>query len=430
MFYLVLGYLFLFVFRPYEVWPVIAPLHIERVYMLMLMSAVFLWRDKRYISHPINNAVIVFFMVILSAATFAFDSAEAFPVAFEYFKLLVFYFIIVLTIQDEEELKQFVLAYVLIMLLYVGKSAWEFFVNGHMWYRMGIVRMMGADVAYADPNYFAASIAYSLPFLWAMLKADFERSWLKLLLWGYGVLALVCIVYTGSRSGMVTALLFFALVWLGSRHKLRGVLLLPLLLLVIWTAMPESYKIRFTSTFVEGVAEEAGQKGADDSAKGRIVGLQMGYKTFLSRPIFGIGPGNFKYAWAGGTGEVMGGSAHNMYGQLLGELGGVGFCSFFVLICLMFATHWRVNKTAAGLLERQCEALPPEQVRQLTSMRLIATGSMQMLVLLLFNGNFGHNLYRFNYLWIGAIGVLLSYFLHRIEILKAEGLPDNGCDEG
>lgn len=426
MFYLILGYLFLFVFRPYEVWPVLAPFHIERMYMFGLLSAVFFWNKKRYISHPINNAVIVFFMVILAASAFAFNNAEAFPMAFEYFKLLVFYFILVLTIQDEDELKLFILAYVLIMSLYVGKSAWEFFVNGRYWWAMGIKRMPGVDITYSDPNYFAGSIAYSLPFLWAMIKTSFEQRWLKLLLWGYAVLALVCIVYTGSRSGMVTALLFFLLVWLGSSHRVKGLLLLPILLVVMWTAMPDSYKIRFESIFVEGVAEEAGQGGADNSAKGRIAGLQTGFKTFLSNPLLGIGPGNFKYAWAGGTGEVIGGSAHNMYGQVLGELGGVGFCSFFALVGLMFATHRRVNKTAADLLENFHDALAPVQVQTLTSLRLIATASMQMLVLLLFSGNFGHNLYRFNYLWVGAIGVLASYFVMRINDELNLKMPDKG----
>lgn len=411
MFYLILGYLFLFVFRPYEVWPFLAAFRIERVYMFMLLAAVLSWNKKRYISHPINNAVIGFFMVILAASTFAFNSSEAFPVAFEYFKLLVFYFIIILTIQDEKELKTFILAYVLIMSLYVGKSAWEFFVNGRMWFRMGIVRMMGIDITYSDPNYFAGSIVYSLPFLWAMIKAGFEERWLKLVLWGYGVLSLVCIIYTGSRSGMVTALLFFILVWLGSAHKMKGLILLPVLLVFMWTTMPESYKIRFETIFVEGLAEESGQKGADNSAEGRIAGLKTGFSTFLSKPLFGIGPGNFKYAWSGGTGEVTGGSAHNMYGQVLGELGGVGFCSFFLLVGLIFATHRRIRKTIDWLLEVYGETLSLAQTQTLKHMHLIATGSIQMLILLLFNGNFGHNLYRFNYLWLGAIGVLGTFFL-------------------
>ena len=94
------------------------------------------------------------------------------------------------------------------MFLYVGKSAWEFFVHDRYIYRMGIKRMVGIDVTYGDPNSFAASICYSLPLTWALIRSHFEHPGVKLFLWSYGLLALVAIVFTGSRSGMVTFVFF------------------------------------------------------------------------------------------------------------------------------------------------------------------------------------------------------------------------------
>lgn len=416
MFYLVVGYLFLFIFRPYEYWPIVGEYHVERIYMIFLIIGVFLREEKRYIPHSITRAVLLFFVVMIAASVVAFNWDDAYMMTWEYFKLLVFYFIVILTIRDERDLKNFISAYLVIMFLYVGKSAWEFFIHDRYWWRMGIKRMMGIDITYGDPNYFAASIAYSLPLLWAMLKYQLENRWIKMMLWVYGALALVSIIYTGSRSGMVTALLFLLLVWFGSSRKVFGIALLSLVLAVTWANMPESYKIRFESTFVKGVAEKAGQKGADESAEGRLEGLKQGIRTFKSHPLLGIGPGNFKYAWAGETGEVIGGSAHNLYGQMLGELGGLGFISFLVLVGIILKTHYGLKKDIDLLLQRKKDKLTNSDTRNLLLLKYISIASIQTIILLLFNGNFGHNLYRYNWLWIGAIGVLSAHFLKKARL--------------
>lgn len=426
MFWLTVGYMFLFIFRPYEYWPVLGEYSVERVYMIFLIIAVFLREEKRHIPHSITRAVLLFFVVMIAAAVVAFNWDDAYAVTFDYFKILVFYFIIILTIRDEQDLKNFVTAYLVIMFLYVGKSAWEFFIHDRYWWRMGIKRMVGIDITYGDPNFFAASITYSLPFLWAMIKYKLEDSKIRKMLWAYGTLSVVAIIFTGSRSGMVTGLLFLLLVWLGSSRKVFGIALLSLLLAVTWSNMPESYKIRFESIFVKGVAEEAGQKGADESAEGRIEGLKQGIRTFKAHPLLGIGPGNFKYAWAGETGKVVGGSAHNLYGQMLGELGGLGFVSFLVLVGIILKTHYGFKKDIDLLLQRKKDKLTNSDSRNLLLLKYISIASIQVIVLLLFNGNFGHNLYRYNWLWVGAIGVLSSHFLKQAKLNEISDQKSDG----
>ena len=179
--------------------------------------------------------------------------------------------------------------------------------------------------------------------------------------------------------------------------------------------MPESYKIRFISTFAEAGADEAGQKGAYDSAHGRLAGLEQGYKTFLSHPVFGMGPGNFKYTWDGGTGEITGMSAHNLYGQVLGEMGGVGSVAFVALMWTIFMTHWRIRKMGNDHLIPSGDSGESVNSEKQRLLLLASSASIQTLVLLLFNGNFGHNLFRYNYLWVGAIGVLCWQFSGQLQ---------------
>jgi hypothetical protein len=110
MIWLVVGYMFLFVFRPFEYWDILGTLRIERIYMIAMLLAMMFSKQVRYIPHKINKAVIGFFLVIMTASVFAFDTSEAYPVAFDYFKLIVFYFVIIMTIRDAEDLKLFIVA--------------------------------------------------------------------------------------------------------------------------------------------------------------------------------------------------------------------------------------------------------------------------------------------------------------------------------
>lgn len=403
MLWLVIGYLFLFIFRPYEYWGFLGTYHVERLYMIFLLFAVFLSKEKRFISSPINLMVLAFFCVIVVSTIFAFKQADAVKFAFDYFKLIVFYFIIILTVRDEKDLKWFMIAYIAIMFLYVGKSSWEFFVHDRHFYRMEIKRLVGIDASYADPNSFAASIVYSLPFLWALIKCRLESRVVRLLLLAYGLLAVVAIIFTGSRSGMVTGFLFLILVWLWGSKKFIGIIVLTVALLTTWQLMPESYQTRFMSSFFEGV----GPASADVSAKGRIEGLKAGVRIIKDYPLLGIGPGNFKYGW--GTVEVAG-SSHNLYGQLMGELGGMGVLAFLILIATMFKTHISVYKKAKLLQDRA--GRENTRPNDLLFLGLNSAAAVQVLILLLFNGNFGHNLYRYNYLWIGAMAVLSIYFVN------------------
>jgi O-antigen ligase len=411
MIYLVALYMFFFIFRPFEYWPILGEYRIERVYMLFLMTAVFFWPGKKYLPHSINRTVLLFFAAMAVSTIWALKFQVAYDATFEFFKLMVFFFILVLTLRDEKDLKLFVMAYLVIMSIYVGKSAWEFFIHDRHFYRMGIRRMIGVDTTYGDPNSFAASIAYSLPFLWAMLRFYWrDNRWIRNFLVGYGVLAAVAVVFTGSRSGMVICLLFLVLAWWESAKRFAGLIVLAGALVLGWHYTPEDLKYRFLSTFYKGVAPAA--VAADTSAEGRLEGLKQGIEIFSENPILGIGPGNFSYSWDSGM------SAHNLYGQLLGELGVIGFFAFALMVWTIYSTH-RGNRLRIDELQAS-RAGPPKEADGLRLMRLLSVASVQVLILLLFNGNFGHNLYRYNWLWVGVIAIVSAHALRRWQTERTE----------
>jgi O-antigen ligase len=414
MLWMVIGYLFLFVFRPFEYWQLLGTLRIERIYMIIMLVMMIFSTKTRYVPHIINKAVVSFFLVMVIASIFAFNQGDAYIVTFDYFKIIVFYFVIIMTIRDSDDLKVFVAAYILIMFLYVGKSAWEFFVHDRFMWRMGIKRMGGIDSTYGDPNYFAASIAYSMPLWWALFKYRIEKGFVRNVIYAYPILAVVSIIYSGSRSGMLTALLFVFILVATSSKKYLAIVSMLLFLGGAWTFMPDTYKSRFLTSFsLEETDdfERRTQNWAAASARGRILGLQTGYTTFLEHPLLGVGPGNFKYAMIPGSDVHIGISAHNLYGQILGEVGGAGLITFIFFVLLIIKYHLSNGKRARELLLRNELSHEPRLKRHLQLFNLLSTASLQVLILLLFNGNFGHNLYRYNYLWIGAIAVIISHYM-------------------
>ena len=443
---LLAGYLFLLIFRPYEYWPWLGSYRIERVYMIIFMILVMFSAKKKWFQSPINVCVAIFVADLLVSGVFALKGDAAWFFIQDYLKYVVFYIIVILVINDKVDMQTVLLAMLGVMILYVGKSAWEFFVNGRYEYTMGIKRMVGVDQTYGAPNSFAATICYSLPLLWAMIRHNIDNKVLKIALWGYGALAVVAIIFTGSRSGMMTLVLFLLLAGVSSSRKIVGLLVVCVCLFVGWDFVPEDLQTRFISTVEKGHAPAS----ADNSAAGRLAGFLQGVDVFMKYPLMGIGPANFPYGWPG---IAKGFNAHNLYGQILGELGIFGVLTFGALVLMVYRTNRKnvilmrkmfpVPVDAKGKTSRHLatEIVPKaldvsidgrnskqgfmaslqapltDKMRSVTFLVLIATSVNQTLILMLFKGWGDHNLYRYTWLWLAAITILCDYLM-RQEVVK------------
>jgi len=386
------GYLSLFIIRPFEYWEWLGAYHIERVYMICLLIAIVLWKGKRYVHHPINNAFIAFFLVMCLSILIAYRPAAAIWEVEEYFKLLVLYFVMILTVRDEEDFRVLIISFIVITGIYVGKSLWEFIVHGRHVYRMGISRLVGMDQTYNDPNTFAATIVYSLPFAWALWKSE-KSKWMGRALIGYGAMCVVAIMFTGSRSGMISFLFFLGLIWMKNRKKVFGLVLLALGLLAIWQFVPGEYKERYFTIFDDSISVTA-----TESAQGRIDGLKNGFKLFANSPFLGWGAGNFLYA-VETIGVFNRMQSHNLYGQLVADLGLLGVIPFLAICWLMYRTYGKIQKASSSCIKAGLGQNP-------VFIAAVSGACLNTLLLLLFQGNFGHNLYRYTWLVIGAILVL------------------------
>jgi O-antigen ligase len=198
---------------------------------------------------------------------------------------------------------------------------------------------------------------------------------------GYAALSLACILLTSSRSAFVGLIVLLLLVAALSKHRLKWLLLLALAAPVGWQVLPKDRQNRFLTL----IDPSYGPENARESAEGRSKGLRDGLRIWNEHPLLGIGPGAFGEASGGGY------ESHQLYGQVLGELGGLGAVAF-VGILAAFA----YNALVAYRLGRK----QPE-LREGLAFSAVWAVSLTVLLLLLM-GFGGHNLYRYTWLWFGA----------------------------
>jgi O-antigen ligase len=124
--------------------------------------------------------------------------------------------------------------------------------------------------------------------------------------------------------------------------------------------------------------------------------LLMGFDLWAANPLTGVGPG----AWKPATKADI--ESHSLYGQLLGEMGTVGTVMFALVIGTFLWNFRKVRAIRKGFPEWRSDL--PSQVPAAVAVALF---------LLLFMGFFGHNLFRFSWLWYGGFLIIARHCLER-----------------
>jgi O-antigen ligase len=389
--YLLIGYMFLFIDRPFEVWQWLGDLHIERIYMLLTLAAWTVYPNKRWLSNKQHAAYIAFAFSVMICWLMSPFAEQGQPVVEDWLKITVFYFLLVTTIHNEEGLKQIIVGFMAVMGLYLLHSFREY-LGGRYKFRMGIPRMVGVDDTLGDPNSFGASIVFALPIVVAIWKTGFGGLLGRWMLIGYVGLSSLCILLTGSRSSLLGLLVWFSLIIWRTRFRFLALGAFVAAAPLAFLALPEELQTRFETI----INPEVGPANAKESSQGRIQGLVTGIELLQASPLNGVGPG----AWRPATGSPI--ESHNLYGQIMGELGFLGITAFlFLLVC-----YW-INLRAMKRLRNQFPAATNDLLFTLP-------GAIGVSVfLLLFMGNFGHNLFRFTWLWYGGFLIIARHCAER-----------------
>jgi O-antigen ligase len=393
MIFLIIGYVYLMIHRPMEIWPGLEALRPELLYFSLLCAVATMSVQRLALD------VCVLAIAFMGGAVYVSWMLSPWAVYGEivvknYTLVFVFALILAMTLRDENSVHAVIVAFLAVMTMYMLHSVWEYR-NGRHVYRMGISRLIGVDMTLGDPNSFGASIVYSLPFvryLWIKWGPGPKR---KLLI-GYSLLAIGCIGLTGSRSsllGLIACVLMTLMI--AGRKRVTVFAGVALLGLVGLAMLPDELKTRFYTI----IDPTVGPANAQESGRGRVMGFFIGMDLWSRFPLTGAGPG----AWRPASGMKI--ESHNVYGQIVGELGTLGAAAFLLLLASIgFGIRQLLRMIRRHEIEPRHEPL----------YHLAQAMAISMLLLLLM-GLFGHNLYRYNYVWYAAfLTVLLQSYRRRI----------------
>jgi O-antigen ligase len=394
--------------RPHEWVPGMSFPMIEKAIVLPILIEMTLRftrrRKKGIVLNQLDVAVSAFVLVtFLSIITSVWiDGAWKF---FQFYvKLLIVYYMIAWNLQSEKSIRVFIYFWVLTSGFQASASVVNYY-RGIRSFKMGIDRAIGLGSTYADPNSLAATVVYTLPFLYLYFKSS-KNPFTRALFVGITMVSLWCVILTGSRTGMVGVIFFaFMIIWT-HRNRLVALVIGAVVLVLTFAVMPDQYRQRLEST-----TDFSSSSGAALSAQGRIDGLVNGIRMMIDRPLFGVGVGQYSTA----LGMIYGlgwWEAHSLPGQLFGDLGLMGILAFTFWMYMLFR--------ALGYLK---DYYAQSGTADKFWYNMVMALQLQLL-LLFFMGLGGHNLYRYNWLMISALTVALVRIVLRHKEERAEIAPE------
>jgi O-antigen ligase len=361
---------------------IVVPVLVGMVFKMIRQSG------SRISINSIDKRVAFFVVITLLSVLTSIWIGGAFDKWINVLRLFIIYVLISKLINSKEQFRLYLFFIILTTGFHAVASTINYY-QGVRQFTMGVERAVGLDQSYGAPNSLAATIVYTLPFIYFYVRSNCARLTRLFLVVLFGV-CLWCIILTASRTGML-AIVFVAFVLaLEARHRFRNLLVGALALVAIWVVTPGQYKDRFASS-----VDFTSQSGAARSAQGRVQGLVNGIRMMIDRPFLGVGVGQYPVA---------------LRGQLMGDLGLLGTIAFVVWIAALFKSLGKLKRHYAADV----------------FMRNMILALRVQLLCLLFMGLGGHNLYRYNWFFISALTAVMLGLASASEEANAQPVQREG----
>ncbi len=287
-------------------------------------------KDKYYevVNDPIFKIIkklIIYLIITLPLVTWPGSVIGNVP---GFVKAVVFFYFTALIIDTETRLKIFLIVYVLVQTfrvlepLYLNVSEGYWGSQTHIGHGEFAERLSGAPTDIVNPNGLGFVIVTLIPFLYYLVWQSPSKI-LKLLSLGVSPLLIYALVLTMSRGAFLALLVVFWMIFKESKHKFSFVMILLLGAMAIWPNLTENQKDRYMSL----ISSDAKQSKSVD---GRWSGMANEFGIALERPIVGHGLGTSREAKMHANGRAQ--ISHNLYAEVLIEVGGIGLVIFFLFL--------------------------------------------------------------------------------------------------
>jgi|GEM_PF-5366080 len=333
--------------------------------ILFLLTAVslllryFLGRESRRVEKTAKNqALLILTLVVLISAAVGINFSESGTGLFYYYVSIIVYLVTSFAVRDETTYRKTVLAILLplSLSLLLGIMSYHFNLDFAARFSVSDTRRMTSS-SFLGPNSYALMLVTIFPFAVNFYLHETERARKALYLLWVGLLIYGTLL-TYSRASAVTLLLvtLYTLIRSSdrlSRKEVGGLALAGVLILLLLPGL------------VFQRVESLSRGGEDPSLKARWSYVMVGYEVFKDHPLFGVGPNNYKVAYAspeyrsagyqsksnveiGKQRGRVGRAAHNMYLEAISEIGLVGIA----LLIYVFLLTWKEFRDAQQQFKR------------------------------------------------------------------------------
>jgi len=319
--------------RPTNLFPVLGEVHLARIVMsvviLSWLTKILITKKVKFISSPLNWAMLAFLGVIGASIFVAILTHTAFNFFLGHLQIVITYFLITNLVDSSKKAKMFIWVFLL-------ANAWVALTGLSMYVQGQEIDYIAMGGFIGDANDFAMTLNAVIPYAFFLFLG--ERSFKLKSIFGLLLLIYVsAVILSFSRGGILGLTGLIILSVLHSKFKLRSLALLILFIILIFLFAPP----RFFSE-VKSISPD------DPTAISRRHAWEGGIKMFLDHPFLGAGAGNFPgtygrgYIPLGASSKWM--AAHSIYIQLIGELGLAGILCFGTLIFLAFRENRRLRQ--------------------------------------------------------------------------------------
>jgi putative inorganic carbon (hco3(-)) transporter len=286
------------------------------------------------------KSIYILYFIFFLYTFFSYDKNHSSEIFFDrILKFSMFTLFIGTMVKTKAEAALVLLGFMLAIAKIVQEGIFGVVTGGMVWQNQGIPRLHGVTKLYRHPNSLSGLAVSALPFF--LFLFPFQSRLVKLLFLGAIAGLLMVVMYTGSRTGYVaTLILLFAILLRLGLFKFKTILSVILILVIGIILIPQDYKDRFGTMFKSD--EDRGS-----SATKRIEILEDAWAIVKKYPL-GVGVQAFPHVRDIEFGRQQ--DTHNLYLEILTNLGPIGFIAFWFFIILLFKTNRRSRKI---LLEKR-----------------------------------------------------------------------------
>lgn len=382
--YAAIAYMVVVYCKTANYYPIFIDLRVEVVLPIIVLARIMLDPNSIKKSSFSYNQVSLYFYLFALCIGCSYIFAWNYKVAWDngvyhFVQMAFLYLMLIMSLDTEHDIKEFVWAFVM-MFAYLAYEPVYGFIT-----KTGAAKEMFGDVFIAEVGILSGHVALAnnmnqmIP-ISLFLILSIEKKYKKAIAAIPLMIFFVALMASASRGGVLGFLFFGVITVFFSKQRLKIGLIVGAITIVLF-----SLSETFSSTLA---------RVDYDQTYGRFTGLSHGLEMiYVFGHILGVGPGCFALARGAYFGHTM--DAHNIYGQLFGELGIPGAIIWFLLIGYTIFNLVVVRKTLR------------EMGNEKTFLFYLATGLLVSLLVRLFISMGSHGLYLFYWYVIGAMSAVM-----------------------